>query len=252
MGSELIHKGWNPQIKQTSLANIQNSELVTQIHQSYLKTGAQTITTNTFDLPRSLESRKTCLQSGIQIAHTLSESIFVSLGPIHHITPHQDDYIQIRQSDWSVLAKESVTALFFETHTSLIEIEHLLQFVESNPQPNPMILSLTLNEKSELLDGTPPKTWMNRLKDHPFSALGLNCMPLTQALPHALNKLNSLTDALCLRPNWSFPANPIDSEAYLAPLSPLKDFPVFLIGGCCQSSPKQMLKVKDWMTTFYD
>lgn len=247
MGTALIEKGWDITQKKTSLANLDQPDLVKSIHQSHLNAGSEILSTNTFDLPLNPTDRKACLQASLDLVQAFKKPILLSLGPIAHSCQSLQDYKTLRSIDLSF--QNQASAVLFETHSTSLELDWLLTTLKESPLQQPALLSLTLGENLDLLDKTPLKKWKLLLKDHPFQAFGLNCMPVSKTLIFGLKELESFNKPLFMQPNWAFPANPIDSKAYLEPLSHLNQLPIFMLGGCCGSHPNELEQISKFKKT---
>jgi S-methylmethionine-dependent homocysteine/selenocysteine methylase len=264
MGSLLQQKGVKSEGELwTSLANLKNPELVLEIHRSYIKAGAEIITTNTFRTnPVSVSSQnkinfKKFVKSSVQLAKEAAKGHNVLIAGSN--APAEDCYQverKITQKELEnnhkrhidELMKNGCDFVLNETQSHFDEIKIICDYCYSNNVP--FVLSLLVNNQLNLLSGENVLEVLKFIKDKNPLSIGFNC--ITPKVFDVLYK------KLKLSFNWGFYLN-LGCGDYLrsnlvTSISPsgyakvvynyLGKSPSF-VGCCCGSNPNHIKKIKE-------
>jgi S-methylmethionine-dependent homocysteine/selenocysteine methylase len=263
MGSLLQQKGvkskgdlW------TSLANISNPELVLSIHKSYIKAGADIITTNTFRTnPVAVNSQNKfkfskLVKTAVQLAKYAAKDQNVLIAGSN--APAEDCYqverkISKKELEFNhklhidELMKNNCDFILNETQSHFNEIKIICNYCCGKRIP--FILSLLVNYNLRLLSGENISEVIKFVLDRNPLCIGFNC------IPH--NVFRKISEKLNLNFNWGMYLN-LGSGNYLnkkliTAVSP-NDYskivnnylilkPSF-IGGCCGSNPNHIKKLR--------
>lgn len=259
MGSLLQQKG----IKSegglwTSLANLNNPELVLKIHQSYIEAGVDIITTNTFRTnPIAVNSQSRIkferfVKSSVQIAKEASKGYNVMIAGSN--APGEDCYqIERKVSKKTLevnhkkhideLMKNGCDFILNETQSHFDEIKIICDHCCNTNVP--FVISLFVNDKLNLLSGENVLEVIKYLLDKNPLCIGFNCIT-----PTVFNKVFAKSN---FDFNWGFYLN-LGGRNYhekklvtaLSPIQYAKNLNNYLnkrpsfLGGCCGSNPNHI------------
>lgn len=172
--------------------NIENPELVRQVHLSHLQAGATALKTNTFganepSLVRlGIKDRTDEInRAGVTLARESIEQfaaaeqsegparfVLGSIGPVHGDEPVESVY----ESQLRALISEGVDAVLFETFESLSRAVEVVQFASSLPQCPPIVVHMSLRQGRR--DGKwniEPAKYVVAAAKASASVVGVNC-----------------------------------------------------------------------------
>jgi homocysteine S-methyltransferase len=266
MGTEIEKQGydtssflWSAQIL------LDNPSVVQEIHNEYFKADADIIVTNTFRVsPYSFKkagydenlSTKAMFKA-IELAVNAKEEsnkeglIFGSIASLEDcfrpdLAPKESILEEFHQKTLETMDRSSdIELILFETHNNFKEIEVISSLI--NQLDHPVGLSLTLNNKGELLDGTSWKKVVGLLENSNFSLFGVNCSSPT-IITKGLQKLNETTQLVIpiiayaniglVDPITNQLNDNITGNDYLNEAVKWLDLGASIIGSCCGSDPK--------------
>lgn len=264
MGSLLQQKGvksigtlW------TSLANVKHPNLVIDIHQSYLKAGADIITTNTFRTNPSAVSGQTkydfkkLVKASVRLAKQAAKNYNVLVAGSN--APAEDCY-QVKRTISKIeleynhknhineLMKNGCDFILNETQSHFDEIKIICDYC--NNKSIPFILSLLVSDKNKLLSGHSINEVLRFIMDRNPLAIGFNCIT-PKVFATVIKTIN-------LNFNWGVYLNlgggsyhqrklvtslsPIDYVKFISKY--LNEHPSF-VGGCCGSNPSHIKKLRE-------
>lgn len=263
MGSFLQQKGIKCEGELwTSLANLQNPELVFKIHQSYIKAGADIITTNTFRTnPVAVNSQSKIkfehfVKASVQIAKEAAKGYNVMIAGSN--APAEDCYQKERKVSKRVLEanhkrhidelmKNGCDFVLNETQSHFDEIKIICDYCYSKNVP--FVISLLVNDKLTILSGEYVLEVIKYLLDRNPLCIGFNCIT-----PKVFSKVFAKSN---LDFNWGIYLNlgrgNYHKKKLVTTLSPidyaniitnyLNKRPSF-VGGCCGSNPNHIKKLR--------
>ena len=264
MGSLLQQKGIKSEGEfWTSLTNLVNPEFVFEIHKSYIKAGADIITTNTFRTnPVAVNSQSSIkferfVKISVQLAKDATKGHNVLIAGSN--APAEDCYQverkiskkeleQNHKHHIDELVNSGCDFVLNETQSHFDEIKIICDYCNSNSVP--FVLSLFVTDNLNLLSGQKIQEVLNFIKDKNPLAIGFNCIK-----PKIFNLIYK---NLKLDFNWGFYLNlgagDYRQRKFVTSLSPssyanivykyLSKSPSF-IGGCCGSNPNHIKKLRD-------
>jgi homocysteine S-methyltransferase len=271
MGTEIEKQGfdtssflWSAQIL------LDYPSVVQEIHNEYFKVGADIIVTNTFRVsPYSFKkagydeklSTKTLFKA-IDLAVNAKEEfnkdglIFGSIASLEDcfrpdLVPKESILEEFHLKTLETMDNSAdIDLILFETHNNFKEIKVISSLV--NQIDHPVGLSLTLNNKGELLDGTSWKKVVGLLESSDFALFGVNCSAPT-IITKGLQKLSEVTqlgipiiayaNIGLVDPITNQLNDNITGEDYLSEVIKWLDLGVSIIGSCCGSDPKVTRKL---------
>ena len=263
MGSLLQQKGIKAEGRLwTAKANLTNPELVFKIHESYIKAGADIITTNTFRTnPLAIKNFpqinfKYFVRSAVQLAKQAAQNHNVLIAGSN--SPAEDSYQVERTVTKKQLAhnhknhidelmQNGCSFVLNETHGHFDEIKIICDYCSKKNIP--FVLSLFVKNNLTLLSGEHLTEVIKYILDHNPLAVGFNCL--------RSDVFDKIYRKIKFNFNWGVylnlgSGNDTDSKITAA-VSPnlyaeimkryLPQKPSF-IGGCCGSNPNHIKKLK--------
>ncbi len=264
MGTELYRRGIyiNRCFEET---NITAPELVKQIHNEYINSGAEVIETNTFGANRFKlkrfnlqEKLYEIVYSGTKIAKEVAgRDVYVagSIGPLGvQIEPLGPISREEAREFFAEIIKPMLDAgvdiLIFET---FINIDELRQAVASARKLTdlPIIAQITIDEDANTLTGTNPETTISNLERTGADVVGINCTVGPQVMLNWLETVRPLTSMpISIMPNAGKPKNVDGRNIYLASPEYFAEYAKLfvksganIIGGCCGTTPEHIKKM---------
>lgn len=273
MGTELMRRGIElPLPLWSAMANIDQSKHVTEIHEDYIESGSNVITTNTFrTTPRtfikagyseldSLKLSKQSFKMAVKAARDARNDKNILIAG--SIAPLEDCYVPSKFPG-SVIAKKEyrfitnmvsnscVDIMLFETMGSYDEIEVALRV--SKDVEMEKWLSIILKDKNHLLDDTKIEKVIGLATEYDVDMLLINCTStkiINNALPSFLN---------IWKGKWGTYPNAGESmptkEGIFSSILSDNEFSEYirnyinlgasLVGSCCGSTPDTVQKISN-------
>ena len=246
--------------------NLAQPELVGDVHQAYVRAGADVIETNTFGANRiklahfgiADQTRAVNLE-GARIARRVArEHVYVagSIGPLGvRIEPWgkmgADEAEAIFKEQAQALAEGGVDLFVLETFRDVNELQAAIRAVRS-VSDKPIVAQVTTEEDGNTLDGTPPETFTPLLERAGASLIGLNCSVGPAAMLETLERMSRLTALkLSAQPNAGRPRDVEGRNIYLSSPEYMASYArrfinngVKLVGGCCGTTPDHIRQIR--------
>ncbi len=248
-----LKAGENPE-----LFSLTHPEVIAQIHQSYLKAGANILSANTFGanahkLASCGHSPAEIISASIAIAKTSAHGnayVALDIGPIGELlepmgTLSFDDAYSIFQEEVIAGEKAGADLILIETMADLYEIKAAVLAAKENTNL-PVFVTLTVEESGRTYTGCDLESFAVLAEGLGVNAIGLNCsLGPIQMLPH-LKRLLSLTSLpVIFQPNAGLPK--VENGMTTYDITP-EQFGfcqreavmngACVIGGCCGTDPK--------------
>ena len=262
---------------------IEQPELIQQVHYDYFVAGADCAITASYqatpmgfaqkgiELEESIKLIKTSVklaqQAKMQYLNDIKQDkallIAGSVGPYGAYLANGSEYTgdyQLSESEFIAFHKDRVTALIdagvdilaCETMPSFLEIKALAKLIQQFPMVN-CWFSLTLKDQQHISDGTPLTEVIEYLNSiEQIVSVGINCIALEKVTP-ALEVLSKLTSKpLIVYPNSGEQYDPTTKQwhknhdhncTFANQLDVWINLGAKLIGGCCQTTPKDIVEI---------
>lgn len=243
--------------------NITHPNVVIEIHKEYIKAGSSIISTNTFGansvkLKDSGYSVADLVKGGISNAVSAKEQtssdamIALSFGTIGKLlapvgeVSFEDAYSLYKEivisADHSLL-----DCIIIETMCDTYDVKAAALAARENSDL-PIIVTLTFDEHGKLLTGADIKTAVCLLESLGVDVLGLNCGLGPIQMRDLVEELSELTSTpILLNPNAGLPSIingdtvfSLTPKAFAEAMMPLLIDGVYLIGGCCGTTPEHI------------
>lgn len=250
--------------------NLSAPSMVKEIHEEYIKAGAEIIETNTFGATRlrlanyGLGDKVEAInRAGAKIAKQAAEGkpgVFVAgaMGPLGvHLEPlgptsfaeARDSYREQAES----LVDAGVDLIVLETISSIAEMREALGAArEVAGKQMVLIAHLTIDDFGYLHDGTDTETFAKFLDASPADVVGINCSVGPKATLETLEKVMLYTKKpLSAMPNAGHPTKVEGRNIYLSSPEYMAQYArrmiwagVKIVGGCCGTTPEHIKSIK--------
>ncbi len=257
--------------------NLRNPSVITQVHQDYLRAGAEIIETNTFAANRlklaefDLQDQLVEInQAGIRIAQEAVQAlrdageithevyIAAAVGPLGAgLQPFGrmklEDAEAIFREQISALMNENPDMLWFETFNDPVELELAIKVARSLNADFPLVCHMTFAQDDRTLTGFLPGRVAQMLKEAGATVIGANCSGGPAQLARILLAMKRAVPQILfsVMPNAGFPEMVNGRTMYPATIEYFGDYAVTfqalganIIGGCCGTTPEHIASMR--------
>ena len=248
--------------------NLSAASMVSQIHEEYVKAGAEILETNTFGANRFrlsafgiAEKLRDINHAGVRLARgAAKESAFVAgaIGPLGvRIEPlGPTSFAEARaafREQVEALLEAGVDLLIFETFGNLDELREAVAAGREAAGDNLAIIAqVTIDDFGHLPGGTDPETFTREMDTWPVDAIGLNCSVGPKATLETVERILPLTSKpLSAMPNAGLPMRVEGRNIYLCSPEYMAQYArrmlwagVKIIGGCCGTTPEHIKLIR--------
>ena len=265
MGTMLYSKGVFIN-KSFDALNLARPELVEEVHQEYVRAGADIVETNTFGANRIklgsfglADSLVGINVEGVRIARRAAgERAYVagSIGPLGiRIEPWGktgvDEAREYFREQARALLEGGVDLFVLETFRDLNEISAAIDAVRSLSDL-PIVAQMTTEEDGNTLDGTPPERFAPELEERGATVIGVNCAVGPAPMLETIERMEAVTRVrLSAQPNAGKPRDVEGRNIYLCSPEYMASYArrfilhnVRVVGGCCGTTPEHIRQIK--------
>src|SRR5918911_4526395 len=265
MGTMLYAKGVFIN-KSFDALNVTQPDLVAEVHQEYVRAGADIIETNTFGANRiklgsfGLADRLRSINvQGVRIArHAARNEAYVAgaIGPLGiRIEPWGktgvDEAREYFREQAQALADGGVDLFILETFRDLNEVGAAIDAIRSFSDL-PIVAQMTTEEDGNTLDGTPPERFAPDLERRGATLLGVNCAVGPAPMLDTIERIAAVTSLrLSAQPNAGKPRDVEGRNIYLCSPDYMASYArrfilhnVRIVGGCCGTTPEHIREIK--------
>jgi methionine synthase I (cobalamin-dependent)/5,10-methylenetetrahydrofolate reductase len=246
--------------------NITQPDLVGEVHQAYVRAGADVIETNTFGANRvklgafGLADRVHAINlQGAKIArHAARDQVYVAgaIGPLGvRVEPWGktgvDEAEEIFREQAAALVEGGVDLFILETFRDVNEIGAAIRAVRSVCNL-PIVAQITTEEDGNSLDGVAPESFVPDLEARGADVVGVNCSVGPAAMLETLERMARVAHVkLAAQPNAGKPREIEGRNLYLCSPDYMASYArrfinagVRLVGGCCGTTPDHIRAIK--------
>lgn len=257
MGTMLQKKGLSAG-KLPEMINIENEEMLLEIHKEYVAAGADIITSNTFGANSLKYGEKTdeIITSAIKIAKKSgARYVALDIGPTGAMlepfgTMSFEKAYEIFASQVKSGAKAGADLVLIETMSDLTEAKAALLAAKENCTL-PVIVTMSFDESGRTFLGTTPEIAAITLSSLGADAVGINCsLGPKEALPLVKRIIEYSTVPVAVQPNAGLPriengetVYKIEPKEFAEYICQMTDMGVALVGGCCGTTPEHIAAV---------
>jgi methionine synthase I (cobalamin-dependent)/5,10-methylenetetrahydrofolate reductase len=265
MGTMLYAKGIFIN-KSFDALNVTQPDLVAEVHQEYVRAGADIIETNTFGANRiklasfGLADKLHAINAqGAKIArHAARETTYVAgaIGPLGiRIEPWGktgvDEAREYFREQAAALVEGGVDLVVLETFRDLNEISAAIDGVREVCDL-PIVAQMTTEEDGNTLDGTPPERFAPELERRGATVIGVNCAVGPAPMLDTIERMAAVTTLkLSAQPNAGKPRDVEGRNIYLCSPEYMASYArrfilhrVRIVGGCCGTTPEHVRQIK--------
>jgi homocysteine S-methyltransferase len=248
--------------------NLSSPQLVKEIHQEYVKAGAEVLETNTFGANRTRltafglgEKLIAINEAGVRLAREAAgDKAFVAgamgpLGvPIEPLGPTSfEEAREVFREQANALVSAGVDLLVLETFYELDELREAIFAAREAAGPDMVIVGqVTVDDEGNLRDGTSTAAFTAKLNEWPLDVIGVNCSAGPKVVLETIEKIAQLTTKpLSAMPNAGLPAKVEGRNIYLCSPEYMAQYSrrflwagVRLIGGCCGTTPEHIKLIR--------
>ena len=270
MGTMLYGKGFFLNVCYDEL-NLKQPKLIQEVHEAYVRAGAELIETNTFGAnPKKLasygladdtEKINTAAARLARAAAGDRVSVLGAVGPLgvriepFAPTSREEAFTFFRRQVDGLLAG-GVDGFILETFSDLDEIHAALRAVRSACDL-PAITQMTIGTDGLTHYGTDPQTFAKQLAEWGADVIGVNCSVGPAGVLEAVEKIVKATDRpISAVPNAGLPKDVGDRQIYLASPEYMASYARRMIeagarfvGGCCGTTPEHIKKMRDYIAS---
>jgi len=240
--------------------NLTHAGLVTEVHEEYVRAGADVIETNTFGANRvklgtfglSADVHAINLAGATLARRAADDRVFVAgaIGPLGvRIEPWGRTGVSeaeaIFREQAAALAEGGVDLFILETFRDANELVAAIRGVRGVSRL-PIVAQMTTEDDGNSLDGTPPETFAPLLEAAGADVIGVNCSVGPAAMLETIERMAGLTGCvLSAQPNAGRPRDVDGRNLYLGSPEYLASYArrflaagVRFVGGCCGTTPE--------------
>jgi len=270
MGTMLYGKGFFLNVCYDEL-NLKQPKLIQEVHEAYVRAGAELIETNTFGAnPKKLasygladdtEKINTAAARLARAAAGDRVSVLGAVGPLGvRIEPFgptsREEAFTFFRRQVDGLLTGGVDGFILETFSDLDEIHAALRAVRSACDL-PAITQMTIGTDGLTHYGTDPETFAKQLAEWGADVIGVNCSVGPAGVLEAVERIVKATDRpISAVPNAGLPKDVGDRQIYLASPEYMASYARRMIeagarfvGGCCGTTPEHIKKMRDYIAS---
>ena len=247
--------------------NLTAPDLVREVHEEYVRAGADVIETNTFGATAhqlqqyGLEGRLRDINvTAARLAREAAgERAFVAgaVGPLGlRIEPYGptsfDEAKEMFKAQAEALLEGGVDLFVLETFSDISEIRQAIRAVRELTDL-PIVAQMTIGLDGNTVFGTTPEVFTTRLDEWGADVIGLNCGVGPATILSAVEKMRAVTrKKLAAQPNAGLPRDVQGRQFYMCSPEYMAKYAkrllqarVRFIGGCCGTTPAHIKFISD-------
>ena len=247
--------------------NITAPQMVREIHQEYVKAGAEILETNTFGANRArlaafglVEKINAINEAGVRLARQASQdSAYVAgaVGPLGiRIEPlGPTSFAEARAiftEQIQILVGAGIDLLVLETFYDLNEVREAILAARQVVGDEMVIVAHVTIDDDGTMRGTDVETYTRVLDELSCDVIGPNCSVGLKAMLDAVEQMAKLTQKpLSVMPNAGMPATVEGRQIYLCSPEYMSQYArrflwagVKIIGGCCGTTPEHIKEIR--------
>ena len=248
--------------------NLSSPSLIKEIHQDYVKAGAEIIETNTFGGNRVrlaafglAEKLQAINQAGVRVAREASRGQAFVAGAVGPLGSRIEPLGPISFAEARAAFREQIDALVdagidllvLETFYDLNEMREAIHAArEAAGDDIVVIAQMTINDEGNLREGADPATFTRKLDEWPADVIGINCSTGPKVALETVEKMLTFTKKpVSAMPNAGMPAVVEGRNMYLCSPEYMAQYArrflwagVKIVGGCCGTTPEHIKLVR--------
>ena len=270
MGTMLYSRGIFVNVCYDEL-NLIEPRMVQEVHEAYVRAGAEILETNTFGAnPVKLSSwglddvTEDVNTAAVEVARSASggrAAVVGAIGPLGiRIEPWGPTSLDEARGFFARQAKGlldgGVDGFILETFSDLNELEQAYRAIRAQSDL-PVIAQITVGDDGSTSYGTVPEAAARTISEWGAEAVGLNCSVGPATILDALERMAEATDRpLSAVPNAGLPRAVGDRMIYMASPEYMAQYAkrlieagARLVGGCCGTSPDHIRRIRETVSS---
>ena len=246
--------------------NVTRPDVVAEVHQAYVRAGADVLETNTFGANR-VKLAAFGLADQLAEINTAGARIARQAARDHAFVAGAIGPLGIRVEPWGKTGLDEAQAWFREQAQALVDGGVDLFVLETFRDLNelgaairavkavcalPVVAQLTTEDDGNSLDGTPPETFAPQIEAFGADVVGVNCSVGPAAMLETIERMGGVIDArLSAQPNAGRPRDVEGRNIYLSSPEYMASYArrfvacgVKLVGGCCGTTPDHIRQIR--------
>lgn len=248
--------------------NLSAPDMVRQIHQEYVKAGAEILETNTFGATRTrlaafglAEKAGAINRAAVRLAREAARDqawVAGAVGPLGvRIEPlGPTSFAEARaafREQTDALVEAGVDLLILETFANLDELREAVAAARESAGPDMTIVAqVTIDDFGHLPGGTAPETFTRELDAMAVDVIGLNCSVGPKAALETVELMMQYsTKPMSVMPNAGVPQRVEGRNIYLCSPEYMAQYArrmlwagVKIVGGCCGTTPEHIKLIR--------
>lgn len=247
--------------------NLSAPQMVKEIHQEYVKAGAEILETNTFGANRArlaafgqVEKLKAINIAGVRIAREAAgDKAFVAgaVGPLGvRIEPlGPTSFAEARsifREQVDALLEAGIDLIVLETFYDLNELREAIFAAREAAGPDMVIVAMVTVDDDGMMRGTDPETYTRKLDEWPCDVVGLNCSVGPKTALETIEQMMKFTaKPVSAMPNAGHPSRIEGRQIYLCSPEYMSQYArrflwagVRIVGGCCGTTPEHIKEIR--------
>ncbi len=246
--------------------NLSAPGLVKEIHQEYVKAGAEVLETNTFGGTRIrlrafgfAEKLRAINEAGARLAREAAGDKAYVAGAIGPLGTQIEPLGPLSYAETRSIFREQAEVLapvvdlfILETFYELSELREAIYAIREAAGPEMVVMAqVTVEDDGNLRDGTNTETFTRSLNEWPVDVLGVNCSAGPKVALETIERISAFTaKPLSAMPNAGLPATVEGRNMYLCSPEYMAQYSrrflqagVRVIGGCCGTTPEHIKQI---------
>lgn len=263
MGTMLQQSGLKVGAKPEML-NIENPDLIVDIHSRYLRAGADIIYTNTFGANKFKMSKypyKQAILAGVECASRAVKEvgygyIAYDMGSVGELVEPLGkvtfDEVYEAFAEQVELVRDKVDMFVIETMSDLYELKAGVLAVKENSD-KPIMVTMSFDEKGRTFAGCPVEAMVATMQGLGVDALGLNCSLGPKQLKDVVVRLIEMSNVpIIVKPNAGLPTIrkgntefDLSPQEFVESMQEYVRMGVQIVGGCCGTNDQYIALLAD-------
>jgi len=268
MGTEIFKRGIKPG-KLPDILNIEQSEIVTEIHKAYYDAGSDMCQTNTFG-SSYMNLQKYKLEDRIKDINEKAVEILTKICPPHHLIvgdigpsgEYKPPIGKATYEQWYSSYLKQITYLepgvnlwHIETISDIEEMVTAIQAVKEISK-KPIISSMTYKKTKRgffTIMGNPLKECIEKVENENVEVIGGNCTLGSKEMIELIKEMKNITNKpISIKPNAGKPRltqggithYDQSEQDFAKDILQIVKSGAKIVGGCCGTSPKTIKEIK--------
>lgn len=239
--------------------NLENPEIVEEVHREYIAAGAEILYSNTFGANRKKLARKglhprDVIPVALKIARKAAgdKKVALDLGPIGEMTApmgtlsFEEAYDLFAEQ--IVVGRDLADLIVIETMADLAEVKAAILAAKERSDL-PIFVTMTFEEDGRTFSGTDPRSFAALAEGLGVDALGVNCSLGPKEILPIIKEIRDVSETdLIVKANAGLPDGKgnyvLGSEEFSLRMEEIADAGVKYLGGCCGTDPEYISRLK--------